>query len=211
MAAGTTEPPVPAPGDPVDDDVAGPARPRSRSALLSALGVGVVVVLLIVVLALRTGGGQRTVSSPLLGQPAPAVAGESLLGEGEPFELAAAEGQFTLVNFFATWCAPCIDEHPELVEFSERHAETGLARVVSVVFQDEPEDVRNFFARAGGDWPVVPDTDGRSVAWGVAAVPETYLVGPEGTVRAKIVGGVTADYLDTLLAQAIGGAQEPRG
>ena len=123
--------------------------------------------------------------------------------DGEPFALDGLRGRFVVVNFFATWCIPCIREHPELVEFQRRNAEADDTAIVSVVFDDRPETVRQFFSDNGGDWPVVTDPDGRiAVSYGVAGVPESYLVAPDGTVVTKIVGGVTADELDDLVDRA---------
>jgi cytochrome c biogenesis protein CcmG/thiol:disulfide interchange protein DsbE len=88
------------------------------------------------------------------------------------------------------------------VRFSRFHANTGDASVVSVVFADQTADVRRFFAQRGGDWPVVRDEDGGvATAFGVARVPESYLVAPNGTVVGKITGGVTFDYLQEQLAK----------
>jgi cytochrome c biogenesis protein CcmG, thiol:disulfide interchange protein DsbE len=174
---------------------------RRRPALWGAVAVGVVLALLVVVLATREPATNRTVDSPLLGKPAPALAGESVL-DGEDFDLRDAEGRWVLVNFFATWCEPCRKEHPQLVRFAQDHQVADDARVVSVVFQDRAEDVERWFDDNGGDWPVV-DTDGEIVVdWSVSGVPESYLVDPAGGVRAKIVGGVDAAKLDELLQRA---------
>jgi cytochrome c biogenesis protein CcmG/thiol:disulfide interchange protein DsbE len=176
---------------------------RRRPALWGAVAVGVVLALFVVVLATRdSAGSTREVDSPLLGQPARALAGESLL-DGEEFDLRDAEGRWVLVNFFATWCDPCRKEHPQLVRFAQDHQVADDARVVSVVFQDQPEDVERFFRENGGDWPVVDDDDGSIVVdWSVSGVPESYLVDPNGGVRAKIVGGIDAEKLDELLRRA---------
>ena len=81
----------------------------------------------------------------------------------------------------------------------------GDAEVVSVVFSDDAEDVAEFFDEKGGDWPVVRDDDGRiATDWGVTGVPESYLVAPDGSVRAKIVGGIRVERLEELLAEARG-------
>jgi cytochrome c biogenesis protein CcmG/thiol:disulfide interchange protein DsbE len=174
---------------------------RRRPALWGAVAVGVVLALFVVVLATRDPATNRTVDSPLLGKPAQALAGESVL-DGEAFDLRDAEGRWVLVNFFATWCEPCRKEHPQLVKFAQDHQVADDARVVSVVFQDQPEDVERWFRDNGGDWPVV-DTDGQIVVdWSVSGVPESYLVDPAGVVRAKIVGGVDATKLDDLLRRA---------
>jgi cytochrome c biogenesis protein CcmG, thiol:disulfide interchange protein DsbE len=164
-----------------------------------------VLALFVAVLATRDSAAtNRSVESPLLGEPAPALAGESML-DGEAFDLRDAEGRWVLVNFFATWCEPCRKEHPELLRFSQDHRVTDDVRVVSVVFSDEPADVERYFRDNGGDWPVVDDDEGRIVFnWSVSGVPESYLVDPDGGVRAKIVGGVDADKLEELLRRAQG-------
>jgi cytochrome c biogenesis protein CcmG, thiol:disulfide interchange protein DsbE len=172
-------------------------RPRRRGpALIAAAVIGVLLVLLVVVLATRDPAQDRVGDSPLVGHVAPPLAGETLAGAS--FDLDRLRGQWVVVNFFATWCVPCQAEHPELVEFSERHAEAQDASVVSVVFDDEAEEVGRFFDRNGGEWPVV-DGEGIILDWAVAAVPESYLVSPGGVVVAKVTGGVTADGLDDLL------------
>src|SRR5690606_12069380 len=94
-------------------------------------------------------------------------------------------GEWVVVNFFASWCGPCRQEHPELVAFSERHAARGDASVVSVAFSDAEDDARAFFEELGGDWPVLIEGTGRiGIDFGVTGVPETYLVAPDGTVVA---------------------------
>ena len=184
--------------------------PRSRGLVLgAAVVVAVLMVALIVVLATRDPAQDRVDESPLVGHVAPPLVGETVAPEataGTPFDLDRLRGQWVVVNFFATWCVPCVTEHPELIEFSQRHAASGDASVVSVVFDADEniQDVADFFADNGGDWPVV---DGEDVIldWAVAAVPESFLVSPDGVVAAKITGGVTADGLDDL----IGEVQQP--
>ena len=173
---------------------------RRRSPWVAA-AVLVVMAGFVVVLAAGSSSDDRAASSPLLGRQAPPIVASTL--DGESFALDGLRGRFVVVNFFATWCIPCIREHPELVEFERRNAEADDTAVVSVVFDDRPETVRQFFADNGGDWPVVTDPDGRiAVSYGVAGVPESYLVAPDGTVVTKIVGGVTADELDDLVDRA---------
>ena len=180
-----------------------PAGVRRRPALWGAVAAGVVLALFVAVLATRDSAAtNRAVDSPLLGKPAPGLAGESLL-DGDAFDLRDAEGRWVLVNVFATWCEPCRKEHPQLVRFAQDHRVADDARVVSVVFSDQADDVERYFRDNGGDWPVVDDDDGQVVFdWSVSGVPESYLVDPAGGVRAKIVGGVDADKLDELLRRA---------
>ena len=174
---------------------------RSRVAAWVALPVLVVMLGFIVVLATSDPSGGRQSSSPLLGRQAPPI--DSTTIDGETFDLEELRGRYVLVNFFATWCIPCIREHPELVNFERRHAGAGDAAVISVVYDDRSTKAREFFDENGGDWPVVVDPDGAiAVSYGVSGVPESYLVAPDGTVVTKIVGGVTASGLDRTLAEA---------
>ena len=181
--------------------------PRRRGMVLGiAVLVAVLTAAFVAVLATRDPAQDRATESPLVGELAPPLAGDLIApadSVGTAFDLDRLRGQWVVVNFFATWCVPCVVEHPELVEFSERHAEVGDASVVSVVFDDSAEDVTAFFDENGGDWPVI---DGERVIldWAVAAVPESFLVSPDGIVAAKITGGVTADGLDDLIGQVSG-------
>lgn len=180
---------------------AGAAR-RGRLAALVTVPLAVVLVAFVVILATRDPASDRQVESPLLGQPAPRIEGTTI--EGRPFDSSTYDGRWLLVNFFATWCVPCVQEHPELMAFDRGQSEVDgtQTNVVSVVFSDEEAAVRRFFERNGGDWPVVLTDDAVVAQWGVAGVPESYLVDPGGTVRAKLVGGVTAAGLDQLVAEA---------
>jgi cytochrome c biogenesis protein CcmG/thiol:disulfide interchange protein DsbE len=181
--------------------------PRSRGLVLgAAVVVAVVMVALVVVLATRDPAQDRVDESPLVGHVAPPLMGEVVAPEataGSEFDLDRLRGQWVVVNFFATWCVPCVTEHPELIEFSERHAATGDASVASVVFDadENVEDIADFFADNGGDWPVLLNRDGRApVDFGVVKVPESYLVDPGGVVVAKFNGGVTQADLDDTIA-----------
>jgi cytochrome c biogenesis protein CcmG, thiol:disulfide interchange protein DsbE len=161
--------------------------------------VGVAVAALVVVLVVSPGGGADTTESPLLGGVAPALVGDTV--SGERFDIDDHRGRWVLVNFFATWCPPCIQEHPELVTFSERNA--GTVQVVSVAFDDtEVPAVERFFAENGGDWPVITGgAGGASLDYGVKKLPESFLIDPSGVVAVKINGGVTAAQLESHLVE----------
>lgn len=175
-------------------------RDRRRRSLWIALPVAVAAAALVAVLATRDSAFERKASSPILGGLAPPVVGMTVTGE--PFDLDDWRGRWVVVNFFQSTCVPCIMEHPELVDFDERHAASGDARIVSVVFDDTVENVREFFAAHGGDWPVVAAGASRAaVAYGVTGVPESYLVAPSGVAVWKQLGGVTADGIDDVIAR----------
>ncbi len=156
----------------------------------TAIGVGVVLVALIALFAF---GGTETgdaVDSPLLGRRVPAVAGTSL--EGEVFDIDQLRGQWTLVNFFATWCPPCIAEHPELIALESWGADNGQLSLVSIVFDDEPDNVAKLFDELGGSWPVL-NAPGSVVDFQIRRVPESFLVNPDGVVVARAISGIDAD------------------
>lgn len=179
---------------------------RTRKVLWIAVGVAVPVALLIAVLATRVPTSMQTPPSPLVGKAAPPI--ESTTVDGKPAGLAELRGQWVVVNFFATWCVPCRQEHPDLVHFSEEHASTasGDATILGVVYSDDVQAVREFRDSNGGTWPMLTDPKGRiALDYGVSGVPESYLISPDGIVVAKLVGGVRADDLDQLLNRAKSG------
>ena len=179
--------------EPAERAVAGPRR---RAPYIAG-AVAVVIVALVVILARGKGGLDTPGPSPLIGRPAPAVVGGTT--EGGSYDLSTRKGSWVVVNFFQTTCTPCKQEHPELRSFVERG---GKAELVTVVWSDTPAKVRAFFAANGGSWPVVNDPENRiSVAYGVTAVPETFVIDRDGVVRQHITGRTTAARLDLILSQ----------
>jgi cytochrome c biogenesis protein CcmG/thiol:disulfide interchange protein DsbE len=133
----------------------------------------------------------------LVGRPAPAIRLARLDG-GPPGPIRpAAQGPY-LVNFFASWCAPCRIEHPALMALKAQ----GV-RVVGVAYKDKPEASRAFLAELGNPFTtIVVDLDGRAgVEYGVSGVPETYAVGGDGQILAKHTGPLTPEAAEALAAR----------
>lgn len=134
----------------------------------------------------------------MVGKPMPALALPAL-DSGRPTPIrAAAEGPI-LVNFFASWCAPCEIEHPQLMALKAQ----GV-KVVGVAYKDAPANTQAFLARLGDPFAEhLVDRDGRAgLEFGVTGVPETYLVGSDGLIIAKHTGPLTPDAAEDLLKQA---------
>ncbi|MFM8827351.1 MAG: TlpA family protein disulfide reductase [Actinomycetota bacterium] len=167
---------------------------RRRSPVIAA-AVGAVLVGLLAVLALADPGDSDTAESPLLGRPAPAV--RSTTVDGVPFDLSRRKGSWVVLNFFNSTCVPCRNEHPQLVAFEKaQRSAADPVELYTVVNDDSDEAVSAFFGANGGGWPKVKDDDGAiSVAFGVAKVPETWVVDPNGFVRLRIIGELTEGFL----------------
>ena len=106
-----------------------------------------------------------------------------------------------VLNFFASWCVPCLEEHPELLAFDAAHRAEGDAVLVSTTFDDRADDARAFFDEHGGTWPVIDDPENSiGVAYGVAQVPETFVISPNGTVVQRFAGPVSRGALEELIA-----------
>ncbi len=162
--------------------------------------VALVVAALLVVLMNADPSRDASAGSPLLGNLAPDVAAER--DDGSTFTLSHRKGSWVVLNFFTHDCVPCIREHPELVEFVDQQEALGSqgAELYSIVRDSTREQVETFFAERGGDWPVVYDTDYEFVnGFGVTLVPETWIIDPNGFVRRRYIGRITAEELSSTL------------
>ena len=181
------------------EPLAAPPRTR-RAAVFVAVPLAVVMVLLVAVLVTRDSAAERAEFSPLIDKAAPAIVGTTL--DGKPFDVDDLRGKWVVLNFFATWCVPCQQEHPYLVSFDRRHAQAGDVQLVSVVFNDDLGAVRDFYAKNGGDYPVVNGDQGRmALDYSVIRVPDTYVIDPLGIVRTRIPRPLqNADELDRIIS-----------
>jgi cytochrome c biogenesis protein CcmG/thiol:disulfide interchange protein DsbE len=152
-------------------------------------------------------GDPTTLPSALIGRPVPEttlppVAG--LVRDGVQVPGIASgdfKGAVTLVNVWASWCAPCHDEAPLLMKL----AEDKRIRVVGINYKDQPDNARRFIGRYGNPFAAVgTDSNGRaSIDWGVYGVPETFVVSRDGRIAFKLVGPITADNIASVLKPAL--------
>jgi cytochrome c biogenesis protein CcmG, thiol:disulfide interchange protein DsbE len=123
--------------------------------------------------------------------------------DGNPLRLADLRGRPVIVNFWASWCGPCVEEFPLLRDAAARHADDGLA-VVGIVWRDRSEAARDFMRRNGATWAAAMDP-GERVArdYGILGPPETYFIGRDGTIVARQIGQISSASLDEKLAAII--------
>jgi cytochrome c biogenesis protein CcmG/thiol:disulfide interchange protein DsbE len=143
----------------------------------------------------------RLVPSTLPGRPAPEFTLVTL--DGDTLALAALRGKVVLLNFWASWCLACIDEHPLLVDAQRRWGPEGL-QILGVVYQDTRSNAQRWFRERGGDWPNVLDAGSRvAINYGLFGVPETFFIDRRGMVAHKQIGPVTAAVLATLVPRLL--------
>ena len=178
------------------------SSPRPQPNWMILIVGGLLVLPLIVVLARGLGIDPRKVESPLLQEPAPTIE-LPRLSDGELVGLEELRGKPVVVNFWATWCATCPQEHPFLVQAARRF--DGQVQFVGIAYQDKNEILRSWLSKHGGSsYPTLVDVGGKAaIAFGVTGVPETFVIDADGLIRYKHLGLVDAqgllDQIDELL------------
>jgi cytochrome c biogenesis protein CcmG/thiol:disulfide interchange protein DsbE len=155
-----------------------------------------------------TKGDPSKLPSALIGKPAPALALTAIDGlvdgqravpqlTGEML----GRGEVTVVNFWASWCGPCVEEHPLLVELAQK----SNVRLVGINYKDAASNARRFLGRYGNPFSAVgADTTGRTaIEWGVYGMPETFIIDAQGRIAFKQVGAITRDALERRLLPTI--------
>ncbi len=153
-------------------------------------------------LQLMSGRDVSVIPSALIGQPAPKTELPPLEGIDLPgLDTEAMKGQLTLVNVWASWCVPCRQEHPFLMHLGK----DPRFHLVGFNYKDKPENARGFLNGLGNPFSALgTDQSGRAaINWGVYGVPETYLVGRDGTILWKQTGPFTADAIENSLNPAV--------
>jgi cytochrome c biogenesis protein CcmG/thiol:disulfide interchange protein DsbE len=171
-------------------------RSLPRGWLVTAAVLPVVLLALLVAILISRGG---TPVGGSIGSQAPSF--ELVDLDGDPVRLADFRGSPVVVNFWASWCGPCVEEFPLLQQAAAEHAADGLA-LIGIVYRDNADAARSFMQQMGAEWPTVMDP-GETVAdeFGIlAGPPETFFIDAEGTVVARQIGQLGATDLERHLA-----------
>jgi cytochrome c biogenesis protein CcmG/thiol:disulfide interchange protein DsbE len=152
-------------------------------------------------------GDPSLIPSALIGHPVPQTNLPPVAGldrDGEPIpgiDTATFKGAVTIVNVWASWCVPCHDEAPLLLQISH----DSRVRLVGINYKDQSDNARRFLGRYGDPFIAAgADESGRAaIEWGVYGVPETFVVGRDARIAYKLVGPITADNFETILKPQI--------
>lgn len=156
--------------------------------------------LLVLLFALGLQRDPRVVPSPLVGKPAPEFTLPPL-GAGAPVSRQDLLGRPLLLNFFASWCTPCLAEHPLLMRLARQGVE-----IVGMNYKDAPADAATWLQRHGNPYrTVLADAQGRTgIDFGVYGVPETFVLDAAGTIVHKQIGPLTEDAWREKIAPLLG-------
>jgi len=175
-----------------------PEQHTRRSFWLAMLPVILFAALALVFLkGLSDGDTSRKLPSVLIGKPAPQFdlgPVEGLVINGKPvpgFKVADLQkGKLSIVNFWASWCVPCRQEHPQLIELGKM---PGF-QLIGVNYKNKPEEAARFLRQLGSPFVAIgSDVSGRvGIEWGVVGLPETYIVDGKGIIRYKFIGPISS-------------------
>lgn len=173
--------------------------------LIPLAAIGVIALLLALGLSLTAErkGQNDALPSALIGKPAPSLRLSPMNPSVPGFsEADLGQGRVTIVNFWASWCAPCRIEHPVLMALATRK---DIA-VFGVVYKDTQEKAEAYLSELGNPFArLVMDPEGRAaIDWGVTAAPETFVVDGKGIIRARFAGALTDDVLAKIIFPAAG-------
>ena len=154
----------------------------------------VIFAALVAFLAIGLTRDPREVPSPLIGKSAPAFSLATLEAPEKILTLGDMAGKPWVLNVFASWCAPCREEHPLLIDLAKR----TRTPIYGLNYKDKEADARRWLNQFGNPYTaVLIDRDGRAgIDYGVYGVPETFVIDRYGTVRYKKVGPLTPEVIN---------------
>ena len=154
-------------------------------------------VALVALLAIGLRLNPREVPSPLIGKPAPAFELPLLSEPDKRFSQKDMLGKVWILNVWASWCPPCLVEHPVVTQI----ARSGMAPVIGLNYKDARDEALPWLKRNGDPYQlIVFDGDGRiGIDYGVYGVPETYVIDRRGVIRLKHIGPLTPDVVQKRL------------
>ena len=162
----------------------------------------------------------QNLPSALIAMPAPPFHLADMYQPSDSVSLEELRGKVVVLNFWASWCFPCVQEHPFLIQLDEQYDPSDV-RLIGMLYQDVPERGRAYMDRYGGDWPTLVDPGSETaIPYGVYGPPETFIVSPDGVIAYKLVGPIVprnypviTGTIDSLLAlrgpvPRLGGAEK---
>lgn len=174
-------------------------KKRFRKRGLRSLPLALIVIVIAALVWRLANPPDTNVASAMVGKPVPQfVAQAAVPGMAGLTSAELADGRPKLVNFFASWCVPCVAEAPVLSEIKNE----GVP-IVGIAVRDRPEDLARFLTDNGSPFERI-GADPRSnvqLAWGSGGVPETFLVDGHGVIRMQHVGPIQPDEVHELVAQ----------
>jgi cytochrome c biogenesis protein CcmG, thiol:disulfide interchange protein DsbE len=173
----------------------------TRRLLFVLPAVAFLALAVVIAAYMLSGTDPRVVPSALLDKPVPTFALPALDGRERGLSTADLKGHVAVVNVFASWCVPCLAEHPQVMTLAE---DKDIA-VVGINYKDKAADAEGWLKRLGDPFRAIgADRDGRvSIDWGVYGVPETFIIDKGGTIRYKQVGPITPQDLKATILPII--------
>lgn len=155
------------------------------------------VIAIFLLLGLKPGRDPKEIPSPLIGKPAPSFDLPPLLESGSNWSPTSMRGQVWLLNVWASWCVPCLAEHPLLLDLGR----AGTVPIIGLNYKDEPAAAKAWLVKHGNPYgQILSDRNGRAgFDYGVYGVPESFVIDRSGVIRFKHVGPLSEEVIKTRL------------